>query len=774
MHGREPGPIEQLLESSRHPSFLTSRQREGAWREAWGRLADRLPYPNWLYGDDETRPVALGFPLKISREWEVFCRGLARLVGSEAAYRLALLREERFDKAGLVEQRRAFAEAFAEALANALIHDHGQRLPELLWLVVTREASQAVTQAMRTVVAELPPGRREEADVVRLTIGERLGEICRRAEVEALRRLEGRDLLPPPAATASFSEQLRRDLLPWVFEELGESLLPLATYVERSLHLSRRQFSRLLNEVAPRLERLLSRDGNFRLALTREERDLQALSPQRLLLHTGVLALLPAWHHPDAPTLIAQEVQILQQLGEVLTRFEVVAALRRAFFPVAVQDQQLVTRLGNQFVVLSPGTRPLDFTQAGVSDSAVRRYGLLFDLADFTHQLEELRRRGKQWEQQGLLHMAKFLQQVEDIRARHRLKFEKFLGDGVFYSARSARPILLAAADLRILYERLRRQGFPFDRGLRLAVNVGTYHLVPMANGKDSRPHFEFFGSALVELVRLTTGKTTKEVEDITDFLISAGYDINRVLEFLEPVRHESRIPEHARERPYAAFLSENGELSNLGGVVTESFLRELEAELGEVPLLRAEAYGVPWLLLPYDPARPERPWIGLRLLGTARLKGIDPGPLAEMVVLDQPPADSEPIPPGSPLVTTLHRLAGQAEETGPHPHVAETVAIPPDLCVVSALDDYSLRRWYLGIFNRERDAVLQAHPVPMPSPAANEPLEAWLFRRRDELTTLYQGLCRGGTGMTIPLASLRTRTGYFACLLASPHQALR
>lgn len=769
-----PTTIEHLLESSRRRSgFLTARQRAGAWRNAWGPLAERLPHPYWLYSDDEARPVALGFPLKISREWEAFCRQLSRLVSCEAGYRLALLREERFDKAGLVEQRRAFAEGFSQALENALTHDHGQRLPELLWLVVTREASQAIAQAMRAVTPEVPLSRREETEIIRLTIGERLAEICRRAEVDAASRLERHDLHPPSAGPPSVADLLRRDLLPWAFDELGESLGSLAAYVERCLHLSRPQFARLLNEVAPRIERLLARDSNLRLVLTLQEKDLETLAPHRLLLHSGILSLLPSWKTSEAPALIAQELQVLQRLEGVLTRFDAVAALRRAIFPVTVKDQQVISRLGTQFVTLSPGTRPMDFTHPGVTDSAVLRYGMLYDLADFTHQLEELRRRGRQWEQQGLLLMTRFLQQVEEIRARHRLKFEKFLGDGAFYSARSARPVLLAAAELRILYERLRRQGFPFDRGLRLAANVGTYHLVPMAAGKGARPHFEFFGHALVELVRLTTGKTTKEVDDITDFLISAGYDINRVLEFLEPVRHETRLPEHARERPYAAFLAEDGELTNLGGVVTESFLHDLDAELEEAPLRRTEAYGLQWLLLPFDATQPERPWIGLRLLGSARLKGIDPGPLVEMVVLDQPPADSEPLKPGSPLVQTLHRLAGRVEETGPHLQAVASAAIPPDLCVVSALDDYSLRRWYLGIYSRERDAVLHAHPVPLPKSSVDEPVEAWLFRRRDELTTLYQGLCRGGTGMTIPLASLRSRSGYFSCLLASPHHAL-
>jgi len=110
---------------------------------------------------------------------------------------------------------------------------------------------------------------------------------------------------------------------------------------------------------------------------------------------------------------------------------------------------------------------------------------------------------------------------------------------------------------------------------------------------------------------RLTTGKTTHEVEDITDFLIASGYDLNRVLEFLEPVRHATRFADLVKDRPYAAFIAENGELVNLGGVVSEGFLRDLEAEWGELPMAEGEAFGTRWLLLATAPASELAPGSG-------------------------------------------------------------------------------------------------------------------------------------------------------------------
>ena len=83
------------------------------------------------------------------------------------------------------------------------------------------------------------------------------------------------------------------------------------------------------------------------------------------------------------------------------------------------------------------------------------------------------------------------------------------------------------------------------------------------------------------------------------------------MLDFLEPVRQAPRFPDSVRERPYAAFLAENGELVNLGGVATEAFLRDLEGEWEGLPLAQGERYGLRWLLLPCDTARLEGPWVG-------------------------------------------------------------------------------------------------------------------------------------------------------------------
>jgi hypothetical protein len=775
MQQKPPGTVEQALQQGdvRH-AFLTPAERGGRWRELFGEAAAAVPHPYWLYSEAEQAPLLLGFPLRVSSTWEAFGRELTRLLESEASYRRALALHEEVSKAQLVEQRRLLVGRIAEILDNAYLHDYGQRLPEIFLLVLTREVSErlrAVVRTLATNTPELPP---KAVDEIRYAIAQRLADVTHRARTHALDRLRNAEVVQPSTASRAFADLLRDDLLPFGEMRFGAELRELSSFLQGHLHLDAARFQGLFRTTTQQLRELRELDPNFTRVLTSMDPEAPGLPADRLLFSQAVIDLLEIWPHPKTPKLSPDMRRLLSDLARRCKRFEVISTLRDRIFPVSDRGFRTVTQVQGQVVQLSNSTRPFDFTSPGVLPSVVRRYGLLYDLVEFTQIIEELRRRGRGTEEQAMRQMVRFLGRVDEIRERHRLRFEKFLGDGAFYSARSARGIFLAAAELRLLYERMRKQGFPFDRGLRLAMNVGTYHLLPMYSASGDRSHFEFFGHGLVELARLTTGKTTHEVEDITDFLIAAGYDLNRVLQFLEPVRHANRFTEFVKDRPYAAFIAENGELVNLGGVATENFLRDLEADWGEANTMQAEHYGMRWLLIATGPEGDEAPWVGLRALGTARLKGLEPTPLAEVMVFEQSPPGAVPVERGTPVLQSLQLLSGAAlEATEPG---AATTEVDPHLCVASVLEDEATRSWYIGTFEDEVEALANAFRVKL-APVGlkdGEPFESWLFQHRVDLAKLYQGLRRQSSGATVPLEDLRRRDGYFACLLATPHRSPR
>jgi hypothetical protein len=775
MPDSRPASVEEALQQAdSRLTFLTPAERAGGWRALFGEAAAVVPAPYWLYSEAEQRPLVLGFPLRVSTTWEGFGRELTHLLEAEAAYRRALTLREEINKAPLVEHRRHLAARIAEILENAYLHDYGQRLPEIFLLVLTREVAERLRPVVRALATNTPEISARAVDEIRYAIAQRMADVALRARTHALDRLRRTEASPAPADSRAFADLVRNDLMPFAEIRFGAELKELHAFIQGHLHLDAARFQGLVKSATQQIQGLRALDPSFDRVLASIDPDARRIAPDRLLFSPSILDLLDIWPHPKTPRLSADMRQLLADLAQRCKRFEVLSVLRDRIFPVSEGGSRTVTQVHGQVVQLSSSTRPFDFTAPGVLSSVVRRYGLLYDLVEFTQLLEELRRRGRGPEEQGLRLLVRFLGKVDEIRARHRLRFEKFMGDGAFYSARSARGTFLAAAELRLLYERIRKQGFPFDRGLRIAVNVGSYHLLPMSAPAGNRSHFEFFGHGLVELARLTTGKTTHDVEDIADFLIASGYDLHKVLQFLEPVRHATRFAEYIKERPYAAFIAENGELVNLGSVVTESFLRDLEEEWGDQPVMKADDLGTRWLLLGTDSRSPDAPWVGLRSLGTARLKGLDPTPLAEVVVFEHVPSGAVALEKGAPLLQMLQLLSGAGldvtEVGGPRSEV------DPKLCIVSVLEDEANRTWYIGTFEDEVEALMNAFRVKL-APVGlkdGEPFEAWLFQRRDDLGKLYHGLRRHSSGATVPLEDLRRRDGYFTCLLAAPHRSPR
>lgn len=772
--GEGPATIEQVLqESAPQLAFLTSCEIAGAWTHVFDEAAVRMPQPYWLFAEDEQRPVGLGFPHDITSGWESFCRELGRLIDAEAANRRALSSNEQLDKAGLVELRRTMAGRIAEFVENATIHDYGQRLPEIFWLMLTAEIGDRVHAATLAEQAAFPQIGQRNLDELRYLLAQRLAEVAHRGETEAHSRVRRSEGLEVPAASRAFARLLREDLLPFAESHVGCDVRRTNSYMQGFLHVDAGWARRLLNQLSQQIQTLREKDSGFDQVLAAMDAEAPSLSRERMALCRAVQVLLPLWPHPDTPRPPAEMLSVLGELAVRCRRYEVVSALRRRITPVDLRGGRVVARLQGRPVQLSGLTRPLSFTTVGVVSSVVQRYGMVYDLVEFTRILEALRHRGRASEEGAMRQMVRFLGQVDVLRGKYRLKFEKFLGDGAFYSGRSARSLLWMASELRLLYERLRRQGFPFDRGMRSAVNIGSYHLLPMVTATAERPQYEFFGHGIVELARLTSGKRTYEVEDLADFLIASGYDVHEVLKFLEPVRKSDRAPEGVRERPYAAFIAENGELVNQGTVLSEEFVRALDVELGPRQLFFTRAFNACWVVLPPADSSGNQPWVGLRSLGVAKLKGLDAMPLVESIVFESTPGELEPLPEGVALLHAIQQQGGE-DDVGSPAVVGSAVVVDPRLCVVGITDDAAKWLWYIGMYQDEMGALEHAFRVSLNAAGLEEDgsPEVWLFQRRGELAMLYQGLRRDSEGALVPLESLRGQDGYFTCLLAAPHRS--
>jgi hypothetical protein len=99
---------------------------------------------------------------------------------------------------------------------------------------------------------------------------------------------------------------------------------------------------------------------------------------------------------------------------------------------------------------------------------------------------------------------------------------------------------------------------------------------------------------------------------------------------------------------------------------------------------------------------------------------------------------------------------------------------IPQDLLVVSYRQPAGDRQWIFGEYRYADDVVLHAIQVPIQAPDGDseESIETWLFRNRQELARLYDGLRRSTPGQSTPLEVLRNFEDYTACFLAAPHRS--
>jgi hypothetical protein len=761
-----------LHEDLKDPIYLTPEEVGGGWRELFPALAASLPAPFPIFGLDEERVVTWGYPVLLSEGALKLRHDLESLIKTEMGYRLQTTRGDDHDKRKVMAQRDRYLRSLSVTLENVLMNDYGRGLVDLFLLFHSGQATHVLghlsKQAPRKQLG--PSGN---TDDLRYSIASVLADLLQRAAltgVDRLRKLAEVRVMPtltPLLATLCQDQLLLTEPRP------PENLGQLGGYLHARFRQNAAAVTKANHEVLARLKDLVSRQREVGDLLRMAVGTNLDLERTEALLEPRLLDALDNTGLADALNLSRVQMDLLRDLGLRLKCFELLASLRRRILPMQRRGADLVLAGPSSATPIAPSTRPFDFTAPGVVDSSVRRFGLVYDLSNFTALLDEVRKAGLLAEEKALQFMYVFQSRLEAIRLRRRLTFEKFLGDGAFYTSRRALRIIAAACEIQETYDKLRRHGFPFDRGIRLAANYGVYRLLPMVHEGPVGRRFEFFGHGIVELARLTTGKSAREVADIAEFLVHSGYDPGDVDTFLSPLAAARSGHNEAPNRPYAASLDAHGDLVNEGIVVTLPFLEQLESELEIATLGVVEMGGHQWALFPLDPGLPDTLHVGIRHLGVTRLKGLQPLELAEAAVWRELPVAAAETPLELPLIELLRRLS-QSDE--PQLEATETAGatIASDLVVLTYLQDDGGRKWVFGEYRDSDDVLVHAIQVPIQTPTLEpgEAMEMWLFRNRFELAKVYDDMRRATPGMATPLSTLRHRPSYLACFLAAPHRA--
>jgi hypothetical protein len=760
----------RILRSSRvRPRFLRKAEIEGGWQQTLPELS-RLPAPFPLFNLDEDAVVAWGYPVFRSEGMRRLRTQLERQIHRELKYR-QLHAPDADDRRKVMAGREGVEESLEKAFRNALLNDYGRSLVEVfvMWLSVDiQDLLSGVPRHLNSATTKILD---IEGTVRQLAL--MFGGLMLKAVGKAGDRIRKLSDTPMRRELSPLFDLMCRDALLLVEESVPSNPDRLAFLLSGHSRGDTGAMLALSREVGARFGEIQSRRPEWR-GIVRHSCGADfnpagvdaALEPAFLdLVDDAGLSLDLGLDHDS----IAE----LRALGLRLKGIELVVALRRGILPVdRASRHEWEIRVDGRQALIGASTRPYDFAAHGVIDSGVFRFGLIYDLTNFTAVLEEVRKAGKAAEEKALQFMYIFQSRTETIQVSRRLTFEKFMGDGAFFSARRAVRTLAAACEIQKAYDRLRREGFPFDKGLRIAVNAAEYRLLPMRGADEGRPTYEFFGHGIVELARLTTGKSTREVAQVAELLVHAGYDPGHVEEFLRPLI-EARVKKTDQvSRPFAVTLDDQGELINEGIVLTIAFVEALGVELGSCPLWEGKADGLRWLILNIDPGGREMLPVGLRMLGVARLKGLEPVELVEALPWPRTGPPPHRLEQSFELVDALRRMGGAEPLNVDGLGVSEVQTVPDDLVVVSFLERTGIRRWILGEYRDADDVIVHGLHVPLVVPSDEGPIEMWLFQSRFDLAGMYEVLRREASGVSRPMSEMRNQPDFHVWFLAAPHRS--
>lgn len=730
----------------------------------------RLPEPFPIFNDDEDAIVAWGYPVHRSEGLRRLRSQLSRQIGRELEYK-KLKSPDPDDRRKVVAGREFVSESLEKAFHNVMLNDHGRSLVEVFVMLLSADIQKLLSSVPR-VLSQKTGGASDGEETVR-QLALMFGGLILKEAAQAGDRIRRMYDSSTPVELSPIFDLMCRDPLLLVENSVPNRADRLAFLMPSRTHGGTAALLTLSSEIGARFGEIMNRRLEWR-GIVRHACgfDFDPTGPDAAL-EPSFLDLLEEVGLTLDLGINSEAIAKLRALGSRLKSLELVATLRNA---ILIMDRgaenQWQLKSNGRVTAVAPSTRPFDFAAQGVVDSSVFRFGLIYDLTNFTAVLEELRKAGRAAEEKALQFMYLFQGRTEKIQTTRRLKFEKFLGDGAFFSARRAARTLAAACEIQQAYDRLRQEGFPFDKGLRIAVNAAEYRLLPMRGSDEGRPNYEFFGHGIVELARLTTGKSTREVSQVAELLVHAGYPQDHVDEFLRPLI-EARVKKtHRAQRPYAVTLDDHGELINEGIVVTLAFVEALGAELGPCPLWEGEIDGLRWLVVNIDPAGREKLPVGLRLLGVARLKGLEPVELVEAMPWPWDEAPPQKLKQTFDLSDALRRAGGSGSLDIEGDASSEGPPLSEDLIVVSFTETTGIRRWILGEYRASDDVIIHALHVPLVVPVDAGPIEMWLFQSRFDLGQMYEVLRREVSGVARPMSQMREQPDFQAWFLAAPHRS--
>lgn len=757
-----PSPLVTYLASRPDSAmFLVPSEVRRNVEELFPR-SESLPQPYKIFPADETQGPVLGFPLADTPVMRDLDARLDRWLADEVVWQISRTPAAR-EKAQLSLGN--YLGPLMRAAENALVSNLLNDYHAVFWLAHSLDLARQFSSVPRRISVVDSQAGRLQGDAFKYRIYSRWAAEAREQMTQLAAKvspiLDGEE-----QRGLQFFRLLQDDVLVLTEEFIGPDLRELRSFVNGYLHRDFQSFRDSIERMREIAADLLSKDKTFRAVLPLFGATAEQGVSMALLLDTRFQNFLFE-QNTMQNGVTREDREQFQLLARRLREFAVLNQLRRGITWMSVaHDGEIVSTDKRSSMTYSRSTRPLDFGRPGVVDPMVHRFGLIYDISNFTETLGDLRRSGRKEEINSYRQMLLFQRKLEVIADRHALQFEKFLGDGAFYTTRRAGRLVRAAVEIQRFYSEMRRKGFAFNKGLRIALNFGYYRLLPMKGTGTSERITEFYGPGIVELSRLTTGKANKEIEDFAAFLVAHGYNQMKVQNFFAPLARGVDVIDHAQHaREFYAYVNATGHLVNEGIVGSMSLLQELSNELTSEaqPLVRLRtSFGA---YIGFAPAIVGLEWIGMRLIGMVSLKGLDQVEVGEIAPFAPGEAEATPIEAGETLVALLRQMFHQQDEVA-GVATADTTherVVPNEIVVCArhtAMDDDEV---LIGVWDPVSDDV--NNPVRIPRgdfqrlfSLSGELTAESLSFRKETVRDIYQRLSDRTPAPAVPLAEYRER----------------
>ncbi len=602
-----------------------------------------LPAPLRIYQEDESATPLLGYPVLLTPELAALDRAFEGYLSQEEEVEYATLQRLAFDSSAFAGAWERYRLLLTRATENAITASYGRSFPGILWLYHSGAIARGFKETTKRLLRRDLVWGKQNGDEFRYRVYHRVLDRLSNLTYDLVNRLSTDTEEMEQQLFPTLLTRMKDNVLIFTEDHISPNLAELAGYFSGCLRLDGRDFRLRLMRVHEWYSELLRHDSEL-VHLSRLLGEEAGEDARLHLNRPGYMTFLSGRPSYDNGRLLPPAwIQVWESLLVKLKEFELFNALRRSIVGVERDGDHMLgrekfsTRVGGTTTPLrlSASTRPLDFMAPWVVDPLVARFGLIYDISDFTETVSLLRRSGALEQDRSFRMMFRYQRRVNRLASQHRAKLEKYLGDGAFYSSREAHHLLILAVQIQRAYREALAKGFPFSNGLRIALNHGQYRLLPIQIGgkEEGGDRYEFFGHGVVELTRLTSGKASREIDEIKTLLITLGYPEAVVNRFFAPMTRQNLDVVNKREesRGFYSYINPNGSLVNEGIVATLDFIALLEKEEAGGRIFRLLDGDRTYVAVKIDDSAGSL-LVGVRKLGVAHLKGLDRLPVYEIV----------------------------------------------------------------------------------------------------------------------------------------------